>query len=223
TRRAAISTIPVTRADCGLPDDAFVLANFNHPCKFEPGIFAVWMRLLRRLPRAVFWFGDWMHATRDHLRREAEALGVDGSRLIFAKLEDHSRHLARLRLADLALDNRFHGGGVTTVDALWAGLPTLTVAGDSPAARLGATLASAAGMPELVMPDFEAYEARAIELAENPGLLRDVRDKLWRQRTACALFNAEQYRRDLEQAYLAMWDNHVSGRGPRQIDIAARP
>ena len=144
-----------------------------------------------------------------------------GDRLIFAKLEDHARHLARLRLADVALDNRFHGGGVTTVDALWAGLPILTVAGASPAARLGATLVAAAGMPELVMPDFDAYQARAVEFAENPDLLRKIRERLWRSRAECSLFDSDQYRRNLENAYLAMWANHVSGRGPHQIDVQA--
>jgi predicted O-linked N-acetylglucosamine transferase (SPINDLY family) len=219
TRRAEISDTPVTRADCNIPSHAFVFANFNHPCKFEPGIFTIWMRLLRRLPQAVFWLGDWMHATRDHLRREAEACGVDGNRLIFAKLEEHPKHLARLRLADLALDNRFHGGGVTTVDALWAGLPVLTVASESPAARLGATLVSAADMPELVMPDFDTYEARAIEFAEDPDLLQKTRDKLWSSRATCQLFDTDRYRRNLEEAYQAMWDNHVSGRGPHQIEV----
>ncbi|HYM32810.1 MAG TPA: hypothetical protein VEU47_16025, partial [Candidatus Cybelea sp.] len=219
TRRADISDETPSRADFALPEDGFVFANFNHPCKFEPGIFDIWMRILGNVPNSVLWLGDWMHATRDNLRHEAERRGIDGSRLVFAKLLEHSKHLRRLALADLALDNRFHGGGVTTVDALWAGLPILTVAGASPAARLGATLCHAANMPELILSDFDEFERRAVELAKDPEQLGSIRQKLWRERTRCRLFDSDGYRRDLEAAYIAMWENYADGRAPRDIEI----
>ena len=92
-------------------------------------------------------------------------------RLIFAAIDTRERHLARLALADLALDTYHHGGGVTTIDALVAGVPTLSAAGDTPSSRMGATLLSAVGLPELIVDDLASYERCAVDLANN-------RDKL---------------------------------------------
>ncbi len=203
-----------------LPRNAFVFANFNHPCKFEPKIFAAWMEILSAVPDSVLWFGAWAPPTQKNLRREAEARGIDGKRLVFSKIVERNRHLARLKLADLALDNLYHGGGITTVDALWVGLPVLSILGNTPGARLGATLLSAAGMPETVTPDLDTYVRTAIELAHDRPRLDGLRRRLERERDTCALFDMTRYRGNLEAAYKAMWRNHESGHPPRHIDLA---
>jgi len=209
-----------SRADCGLPDDAVVFCNFNHPCKFEPSIFDSWMRILAQVPDSVMWFAGWFHDTAAHLRAEAERRGIAGSRLLFAEIATPDTHVARLQLADVALDNRYHGGGVTTVDALWAGVPVLTVLGDTPAARLGATLVQAAGMPELQLPDLAAYEARAVELARDPATLAQLKQKLIGQRDSCPLFDPDGYARHMDAGLAAAWQNHCDGQPPRRIDVA---
>ena len=155
------------------------------------------------------------------MRREAEARGISGDRIIFAEITPHPEHLARLKLADMALDNLYHGGGVTTADYLWVGLPVLTIAGDTPPSRLGATLAKAAGMPELIMNNPEEYEDFAVELAESPDALSALRNKLWDQRLNCPLFDTERYVRHLEKGYELMWENHLRGERPRHIEVPA--
>lgn len=220
TVRAEISPAPVSRAEFGLPEEGFVFANFNHPCKFEPGIFDIWMRILDRVPGSVLWLGQWMHATDEKLKHEAERRGIAPERLIFARLMDHPLHLKRLQLADLALDNRRHGGGVTTVDALWTGVPILTIAGESPPARLGATLCTAAGVPEMIAPDLVEYERRAIAFGRGEEDLASVRQRLWASRLTCPLFDGERYRRHLEAAYERMWEIRCAGEAPRRIEIA---
>ncbi|HZD25855.1 MAG TPA: tetratricopeptide repeat protein, partial [Alphaproteobacteria bacterium] len=209
-----------SRAEHGLPEDAVVFCNFNHPCKFEPESFAAWMRVLRQVPGSVLWLGGWLDETRGNLRREAGRHGVDPERLLFADIATHPEHMARLALADLGLDNLRHGGGVTTLDALWAGVPVLTVTGNTPAARLGATLVGAAGMPELALPDLAAYEARAVALARDRAALETVQRKLREQRDRCALFNIPGYTRHLEAGLTAAWETWLAGESPRRIDVA---
>jgi len=210
-----------TRSACGLPEDGIVFCNFNHPCKFEPSVFDSWMRILAQVPDSVMWFGSWLRDTADNLRAEAARRGIAGERLVFADIATPQAHLARLRLADIALDNRYHGGGVTTVDALWAGVPVLTVLGDTPASRLGATLVQAAGVSELQLADLAAYERQAVALARDPAALAAQKARLEAQREACPLFDPDGYARHMDTALAAAWQNHCDGRPPRRIEVGA--
>lgn len=220
TVRPAVQAGDVSRSAHGLPDDAVVFCNFNHPCKFEPTVFDAWMRILRAVPGSVLWLGSWMQNTQRNLRREAEARGVDGERLIFASIVEHDRHLRRLALADIALDNYYHGGGVTSLDVLWAGVPLISATGIAPGGRLGATLSHAMGMPELVCRDLEEYGERAVALASDPAAREALRQKLLRQRDCAPLFDTDRFTRNLERGIAAAWDNHLSGQAPRRIDLA---
>lgn len=220
TVRQPIADWQPTRAELGLPDRGFVFANFNHPCKFEPIIFKAWMDILRQVPDSVMWFGDWTTATKCNLWREAQNHGIDPDRLRFANIVPHEWHCARLAQADLALDNLHHGGGITTVDALWSGLPVLTMFGDTPPARLGATLVDAAGMPEFIVDDLPAYIETAVALAHEPRRLADLKARLIARRDDCALFDNARHREHLEDGYAAMWANYQAGNPPRPIDLA---
>ena len=154
-----ISVRRFTRTECGLPDDAIVFTTFNAHYKIDPTIFSVWMRLLQRVPKSVLWLREGSAIAQDNLRRETEVRGVDPDRLIFAPRLERADHLARHGLADLALDTLYHVGGVTTIDALWTAVPVVTVAGPSHSMRTGASLLSAIGLPRLITPSLDAYEA----------------------------------------------------------------
>lgn len=205
TTRAAIAAHPATRTEAGLPDDALVLANFNHPCKLTPDAFAIWMRLLRAHPRAILWLCDWLPAATANLRAEAARHGVDPARLIFAPTAEHAEHCARLRLADLALDCLTHGGGITSVDLLWCGVPLLTMAGETPSSRLGATLSRALGVTDLVVESVADYEDMAHKLLGDPLRLAGLRSRMAATRDASALFDGPRYVRQLESAYEMIW------------------
>ena len=220
TKRPDRMGATVNRADAGLPDEAMVFCNFNHPCKFEPRIFAAWMEILAQVPDSVLWFGAWMHDTQSNLRREAAKHGIDGARLIFAEIVAHENHLARLCLADLALDNLHHGGGITSVDALWVGLPVLTILGDKPGARLGATLCEAAGVPDMIVGDLPSYIERAVALAQDPAQRRHLRQRLIAGRDSQPLFDNERYGRNFDNAIAAAWAHHLTGRPPQRLEIS---
>jgi protein O-GlcNAc transferase len=220
TTRHDISEETFERSEFGLPEDGLVLANFNGPYKIDPETFAVWMRLLRKTPDAVLWLRGGTEGAERNLRREAEARGVAPERLIFAGIIPHTRHLARLRLADLALDGYYHSGGVTTTDALWAGLPVLTVAGPTPSAQTGVSALNAAHLPELIAHSLDEYEKKLHRLANHRDELKTIREKLAATRDQVPLFDPERLALHLESAYKTMWDRYEKGLPPESFEVA---
>ncbi len=196
-----------TRAEAGLPNDGFVFCSFNNTYKFTPEIFDVWMRLLKAVEKSVLWLPATNDAAMRNLRREAEARGVDASRLIFAPfLASADEHLARLKLADLFLDTLPYNAHSTASDALWAGLPVLTTPGETFAGRVAASLLKAVGLPEMIANSLSAYEQQALRLANDPAALREIRAKLARNRTTCSAFDTARFTRNLEAAFLAIYE-----------------
>jgi predicted O-linked N-acetylglucosamine transferase (SPINDLY family) len=133
-----------------------------------------------------------------------------------------AEHLARLRLADLALDTRIYNGHVSTCDALWAGLPVLTCCGSQFASRATTSMLLAVGLPELVTAGLQECEDAAVRLASAPDELRALRRRLERNRTSMPLFDTARFVRNLERAYAAMWDIYRQGGTPHAIDIHER-
>jgi protein O-GlcNAc transferase len=223
TSRPPVAVDRYTRADFGLPETGFVFANFNSHYKFYPTMFAIWMRLLRQIPGSVLWLMSGTKTSRKNLRREAEARGIDPDRIVFSDTIAHPRHLARLPLADLALDNLHHGGGVTTTDALWAGVPVLTLYGATPPARNGATLVNAIGAPELIAYSMNEYEKKALAYARDPAWLAAMRAKLKDNRDREPLFDIRRLTRHFESACELMWQRYADGLAPDVIEVPALP
>lgn len=208
-----------TRAALGLPENAFVYCCFNNNYKITPDIFDIWMDILKSVPDAVFWLFTGNDVASANLRREAVARSVDAARLIFApkiKLEDH---LARLSAADLFLDNLPCNAHTTASDALWAGLPVLTCAGQTFAGRVAASLLTAIDMPEMIVEGLDAYKQTAIDLARDAARLSGLREKLAANRLTTALFDTELSTRHLESAYRHIWQRWQDGQTPESFDV----
>jgi predicted O-linked N-acetylglucosamine transferase (SPINDLY family) len=211
-----------TRAEAGLPENAFVFCSFNNTYKFSPELFEIWMRLLRAVPRGVFWLPESNAAALRNLRREAAARDVDPERLIFAPfLPAAEDHLARLRLADLFLDTLPYNAHVMAADALWAGVPVLTATGTTFAGRVGTSLLNAVGLPELVAKTLDEYESLAMKFASEPAALAEVKEKLKSNRDSQPLFNTVRFTRHLEAAYTKIWER--SQRSERPTFFAVEP
>lgn len=214
-----ISSRQFTRQDCGLPNDAFVFCCFNNSYKITPQEFDIWMRLLTQVEGSVLWLLRSNEWSQTNLRREAEMRGVDPDRLIFADHMPQQDHLARQKVADLFLDTFTYNAHTTGSDALWAGLPVLTLMGQQFAARVGASLLNAVGLPELITETKSNYEARALELATTPRLLLALRSKLQANRRHAPLFNTEAFARALEQGYDMAFDRHMKGLAPCHLNV----
>lgn len=221
-RQREISDRRFTRTECGLPEDGFVFACFNHCHKILPETFVRWMRILTAVEGSVLWLLDANPVATSNLHAEAARHGVDPARLVFAPRLPPGEHLARHRCADLALDSLPYNGHTTTTDALWAGLPVLTLAGSTWPGRVAASVLQALGLPELVTASAADYEQQAIRLATQPDALAAVREALAARRLTAPLFDTARYTQHLESAYRAMHDRRCQGLAPGPITIAAQ-
>jgi predicted O-linked N-acetylglucosamine transferase (SPINDLY family) len=192
------------RAEAGLPAEGFVFCCFNSAAKLTAPVFDIWMRLLTAVPGSVLWLKQPIAAAERNLRREAERRGVDPQRLIFAADAALPIHLARHRLANLFLDTLPYGAHATASDALGAGLPVLTLRGESFAGRVAASLLTALEMPELIAETPQAYEGEALRLARDPAALQALKEKLAQKVRTAPLFDADRFRRHFEEALTAM-------------------
>jgi protein O-GlcNAc transferase len=215
----SISNKDWKKEDFGLPENSFVLCSFNRPYKIDPVMFDVWMRILQQVPESVLWLLFRNKIAEKNLIHEAEARGVKSERLIFTDKIPKDEHLARLRLADLALDTRIVNGHTTTSDTLWAGVPVITLQGSHFASRVSSSILSAIGVPELITHSLQEYEALAVRLAHHPLELQAIRQKITENRLVAPLFDTPRFVRNLEKAYKEMWKIFLSRETPRQIEV----
>jgi protein O-GlcNAc transferase len=221
-RRADADRI-VTREECGLPRTGFVFCCFNNNFKITPEIFDCWMRILKRVDGSALWLFEGYSGAPKNLRGEAEIRDVNPERLVFAKRLPLAEHLTRHRLADLFLDTLPYNAHTTASDALWAGVPVVTCAGEAFPSRVAASLLMALGMPELVTATLEEYEELAVALALDPKRLKGLTHKLSDIRPTTPLFDTRHFTRCLESAYAQMYERYRQGL-PKQhlvVDEAA--
>jgi predicted O-linked N-acetylglucosamine transferase (SPINDLY family) len=218
-RGRLISERQFTRLELGLPEDRFVFCCFNNNYKILPATFDGWMRILKAVEGSVLWLLQDNLWAVENLKKEAQKQGIDAKRLVFADRMPLSEHLARHCQANLFLDTFPYNAHTTASDALWTGLPVLTLMGQSFASRVAASLLNAMGSPELVTNTREEYEALAIELAMNPKKLADIKLKLTNNRLTTPLFDTPLFARHLESAYIKMYEQYLKGFPPECIDI----
>ncbi len=204
----------------GLPEDGAVFCNFGHFYKVEPRSFDVWMRILRRVPGSVLWMNHWdTPKAVANLRREADARGVDPNRLVFSALAEKPIHLSRLGLADLFLDTFVYASGVTSLDALWGGVPVLTVRGSTFARRVGASLNAGIGLEDMTCADVPAFEELAVALATDRARLAAIKARLAANLATHTLFDPGRLAGKLERAYRAAFRRYLSGQPPESFEL----
>jgi protein O-GlcNAc transferase len=218
-RQRVIASPQPSRTQCGLPETGFVFACFNRSYKITPVVWQSWMRVLAAVPGSVLWLFETNAPAKAALLHQAKAHGIDAARIVFAPSMKSDRHLARIGNADLFLDTGPYGAHTTASDALWAGLPVVTLAGHTFAARVGASLLAAFGLPELITESPESYEALAIEIASDPDRAATLKDRAQTLRDTCALFDTPKFCRNLEALYQAMWQRHCAGEPPTMLRL----
>jgi protein O-GlcNAc transferase len=203
-----IAKTKTSRADFGLPEDAFVFCCFNNNYKISPREYDIWMRILGKVNKSVLWLLRSNKWAEQNLRKEAEKRGVDANRIIFADRLPHAEHLARHKHADLFIDTFNYNAHTTASDALWAGLPVVTKIGKQFAARVAASLLTAIDLTELITENEVEYENLILDLAGSPRKLKNVRKKLEANRRTSPLFDTKRYARNFDTALMTAFENY---------------
>ena len=206
-----------TRADWNVPEDALVLCAFHQSYKISAEVFDRWCQLLHALPNAVLWLLQWNQNVQTQLIAAAEQRGIAKERLVFAPLLPLNQHISRLATADIYLDAWPCNAHTTAGEALWCGVPVVTLQGPTFAQRVAPSLLNAVGMNELVCDDEAGYQATVLALAANPQRRADIKAHLLTQRTASSLFNGELRAREMEALFLRMWDRSKRGDAPEHL------
>ena len=205
------------RASLGLPDDAVVLCCFNQTYKLSPNMLDLWSRILADAPRTVLWMLAWNPHAKENILRELAARGVAPERVVFADKMDLASHIARLRAADLFLDTWPCNAHTTASEALWAGVPVLTVPGATFASRVAASLVTACGLGDLACRSEADYVELATALANEPDTLRGIKAHLDVNRRTLPLFDAERLARDMDALLTRMHERHLAGLAPQAL------
>lgn len=199
------------RIQHGLPADGFVFCAFNNPYKISPQMLTCWFELLHAVPHSVLWLQANNPWSELNLKRAALQAGLPVQRLVFAKrVSSFADHLARYPLADLFIDTFPYNAHVTAADALWAGLPVLTLQGQSFASRVASSILTALGVPELITTSLADYRQQARELAVQPERLQALAQRVAMGKVDSAYFNAGRYVRELEAAFMTVMQAHES-------------
>ena len=215
-RRREVAPLP-QRATYGLPEDAFVFCSFNNNFKFTEDVFASWMRIVASVPGSVLWLladNEW---ARENMLAVADAHGVARERLVFAPRVSPAEYLARFQLADLMLDTFPYNAGTTASDALWMGLPIVTLSGRTYISRMAGSLLTHVGLPDLVTETLADYEKLAIQLGRNPMRVASYKRYLRESGRESSLFDIPGFVRDMEDAFERLALEH------RALQDASRP
>ena len=203
----------------GLPEDSFVFCCFNNSWKITPEGLGRWARILNQASSSVLWLHASSAATKNNLKRAFQERGVDPGRIIFADRVSRQDYLEQYKSADLFLDTLPYNAGTTASDALWMGLPVLTLAGKSFAGRMAASLLNSIGLSELIAQSAAQYESLAIELASNADKLARIKAKLASNRSTSPLFDTALFAQHIEAAYRIAYDRHHAGLAPDHITV----
>ena len=185
--------------------------SFNNSCKISAEVLAAWGQILRAVPNSRLML---LAKQGGHRRRMSEAMeshGITADRLIFADYLpatdnlDQGRLLSRYHLVDIALDTFPYNGMTTTLDALWMGVPVISLVGQRNLGRAGLSLLSTVGLPDFAVKSLDAYVDYAIKTAQDKPALATLRASLRSKMQASPLLDAAAFTRKLETGFRDMW------------------
>ena len=208
----------LSRIEVGLPVNAFVFCSFCASYKIDAEMFSVWMRILKRTPGSYLWLLKDTDEVVANIRKAAISKGIGDKRLIFADRCDREKHLNRLHCADLALDTSIVNGAITTSDALWSGVPVVTLKGKTFISRMSTSILKRVGLKELICTDTQEYEDTAVHFATHPIDIENIKAKINRKTLLETIYDTKSSVKNLERLYKKMWQTHLAGNPPAMID-----
>jgi predicted O-linked N-acetylglucosamine transferase (SPINDLY family) len=177
----------------------------NNFCKISEPALAAWGRLLQHVPHSQLLLHAHEGSHRERLQQRLEREGIDRSRVCFVRMQPTRKYFDLYREIDIALDTFPYGGGTTTCDALWMGVPVVSLVGKTAVGRAGLSILSNVGLPELAARSEDEYVRIASDLANNLSRLSELRSTLRQRMQQSPLMDAPRFARNIEAAYRQMW------------------
>jgi predicted O-linked N-acetylglucosamine transferase (SPINDLY family) len=209
----AVSALPA------LTNGYITFGCFNNLNKMNDDVVALWARILQAIPDSRLFLKAKQlkdDTVRQSVLERFAVHGIDAGRLILEGPALRSVYFSSYHTVDIALDPFPYSGTTTTVEALWMGLPVLSLAGEGYLARQGLSLLMNAGLPDWVAENADDYVARAVEQAGNLQRLAALRGRLRQQVLASPLFDAPRFARHLDAALRGMWVQWYEEQGTAQ-------
>eukprot|EP00002_Diphylleia_rotans_P022014 TRINITY_DN4304_c0_g2_i1.p1 TRINITY_DN4304_c0_g2~~TRINITY_DN4304_c0_g2_i1.p1 ORF type:complete len:1100 (-),score=241.30 TRINITY_DN4304_c0_g2_i1:2731-6030(-) len=203
------------QVDPAFNDNQFIFCNLNQLYKFDPETFACWCRILKRVPHAIMWLLRFPAEGELSIRRLAAENGVDPARFIFTNTMKKADYIRKSTIADMFLDTPECNGHTTGTDALWCGVPFLTMPLRKMASRVGASLLNSLEIPELIVKDYFEYEELAVSIANDPIRHKMLKEKVKTHRLTKPLFDTALWVREFEAGIEMIVENHRAGNPPK--------
>jgi predicted O-linked N-acetylglucosamine transferase (SPINDLY family) len=187
------------------PDHPTTFGCLNNFAKVSTPALDLWAEILAAVPDSSLTLHAAPGTHRTEVVQRMQHAGIAGERIVFVHDQPFEQYAQTYSRIDVALDPFPYGGGITTLDALWMGVPVVTLAGQTAVGRGGSSILSNLGLVELIAATREQYRQIAIDLAKDKSRLLDFRRTLRDQMRASPLMDAKGFARDVETAYRQMW------------------
>ena len=210
----------IKRIDYGLSNNSFVLCCFSKFYKITPKIFNIWINILKKFEKTTLWLSLDNIEGFNNLTNLLESKNIDKKRIIFAKsIKNKDDHINRLRLADLCLDTYPYGSHSTCCDYLIAGLPIITIKGQSFSSSVSSSILNSMNLNELISNNFDEYEKKITKLILEPDYVKNIKKKIEVNKIESSFFNMKLYTSNIEKAYNVCISKHYKKLSPDNIYI----
>ena len=207
----------LTKKNLNLPEDDFIFCCFNTITKILPSILKLWTDILKQVPNSVLWLISESDKVKNNLKKEFEKKNVDPKRIIFSNKVPISEHLARIKYADLFLDTFPYNAHTSCSDSIWAGLPLVTIQGESFQSRVASSLLKTSDLKDLIAKNEKEYVDIAVNIAKNKNHLNHLKNKLINSRDANPLFDNKSFINNIEKAYSIVLEKYFRKEIPEDI------
>ena len=204
-----ISKIKVSKKKCGLDQNKFTFCSFNNSYKITPNIFKIWLEILQETPNSQLWIIVSDVEGAKNLKKLTLDNGISSQRIIFADFVNEKEHLNRIKLADVFLDTFPYNAHTTASDAIRAGVPIITLKGESFASRVASSILHQCDMEDLITTSFTEYKNKAIELYNDNIKLSLIKKKLKNITEKSLLFDSKIITKNLEKIYLDVYNKEI--------------
>jgi predicted O-linked N-acetylglucosamine transferase (SPINDLY family) len=210
---------PLSRSSAKLPNDKFIFGMFNNINKVGPEVWNAWIKILLSVPKGILWLLDPGEPAKKRLIKYAVDQGLSENQIIFAPKFKQEKHIARLQLADLILDPWPYNGHTTTGDALFAGVPVVSLEGKNFASRVSGGLLIGAGLSNFVKSNIQEYIKFSIACSKNPDQMNKIKNHLKKSRFNISSFDSISRTAQLEAAYIEAYKLKANGKEAQHINV----